>query len=286
MRFSWESFRKMFKFGSLIFLSGICDTLYTNIQGFIIGKSFSVKDLGYYTQAHKLQTVPVQGTSSVLSQVLFPVYAAVADDRARHIGMVRKNVQLITFITFPIMLLLIVIAHPLIGLLYSDKWLPAVPLFQVLCVFGFLQPLNQANAQIFKAIGRSDIYFTLQTTKRVINLTLILLSVQFGLMTMMWTIALTGLISYLLNIFFTHRSFGYSYRKQFADIIPAFFSSILAMGVTYGIYLLLETCTISPVLQILIPTVVFGLTYFALSVTIQKKSIQTIKGLIVRKKDL
>lgn len=283
MQFSWASIKKMFNFGSMIFISGIFDTLYTNIQGFIIGKQFSVNELGYYTQAKKLESVPVQGTSSVLSQVLFPVYATVADDRGRHIGIVRKNVRIITFLTFPIMLLLIIIAHPLIEFLFSAKWLPAVPLFQILCVFGFLQPLNIANAQIFKAIGRGDIYFYLQTLKRIINIVLILLSVRFGLYAMMWTIALTGLVSYVLNIVFTHRVFGYSYREQFSDITPALVTSLVAMGVTYGANLLVEKWTSFSIIQILIPAALYIVIYWSISRILQKTSLQILKNILRRK---
>lgn len=283
LSFSWKSLKRMFNFGSLIFISGICDTLYTNIQGFIIGKHFSINELGYYTQAKKLEYVPVQGTSSVLSQVLFPVYATVSQDRIRHIGIVRKNVRLITFITFPIMLLLIIIAHPLIEILFTAKWLPAVPLFQVLCVFGFLQPLNMANAQIFKAIGRSDIYFILQTLKRVISLVLVLLSVRFGLMVMMWTIALTGMVSYILNIIFTHKIFGYYARQQFADISPALFSSILTMCATYGVYILLKHWTDFSVYLLVIPSLAYCFIYYIISKIAQKESLHMIEDLIKHK---
>ncbi len=40
MLFSWSAFRQMFGFGSYIFVSNICNTLYTNVQSFIIGKAF------------------------------------------------------------------------------------------------------------------------------------------------------------------------------------------------------------------------------------------------------
>ena len=129
MLFSWSAFRQMFGFGSYIFVSNICNTLYTNVQSFIIGKAFSVRDLGYYSQAQKLEQVPAEGTSSVLAQVLFPVYASIADDRGRHIDAVRKNMKVISFVTFPLMMLLIIVAFPLIRLMLTDKWIQSIPMF-------------------------------------------------------------------------------------------------------------------------------------------------------------
>ena len=76
LQFDWPAFRSMFKFGAYISISSICNTLYINLQAFIIGKSFSISDLGYYTQAKKLETIPVEGTSSILNVVLFPIYVS------------------------------------------------------------------------------------------------------------------------------------------------------------------------------------------------------------------
>lgn len=218
--FSWESFKGLFKFGSFIFITTVFNTIYLNLQSFIIGRAFSIKDLGYYSQAKKLESVSVESTASVLSQVLFPVYASIADNREYHRQMVRKNVRIITYLTFPLMLLLIVVAHPLLTILLTEKWAPSIPLFQILCIVGMMSPLNQTNTEIFRAIGRSDIYLVLQTIKYLIGVIFILWSVRYGLYPMMWTIAAMSFVTYFLNLVFTHRFFGYNYRQQLADIIP------------------------------------------------------------------
>ena len=56
-------------------MSSLVETAYTNIQGLIIGKVFSAKDLGYYTQARKLEDVPTNALSSIVNQVSFPVFS-------------------------------------------------------------------------------------------------------------------------------------------------------------------------------------------------------------------
>ncbi|MBO5820167.1 MAG: lipopolysaccharide biosynthesis protein, partial [Alistipes sp.] len=72
LEFSRSSFLRMFKFGSYVFLSTIIDTLYRNVQSLIIGRRFSMMELGYYTQARKLENVPIDSASSVVASVLFP----------------------------------------------------------------------------------------------------------------------------------------------------------------------------------------------------------------------
>lgn len=278
--FRWSSFKGLFKFGSFIFISSISNTLYINLQSFIIGRAFSTKDLGYYTQAKKLESVSVESTSSILSQVLFPVYASIADRREYHREVVRKNVRIITYLSFPLMMLLIVIAHPLLTILLGAEWAPSVPLFQILCIVGMMSPLNQANTEIFKAIGRSDIYLVLQTIKRIIGVVFILFSVRYGLYSMMWTIAAMSFVTYIMNLFFTHRYFGYKYRQQLSDIVP---NMSLTLLTGFSVWQLLRMAALSNNwVSILISTVCFAGLYLGLSFLLRFDGPKLILNIIKR----
>lgn len=231
--FSWPSFKGMFKFGSLIFLSGIVETIYNNIQSFIIGKAFSIRDLGYYTQAKKLESIPITTGTSVLSQVLFPAYASIAEDHERIKRVVRQNISIVSFIAFPVMLFLTLYADPIITILYTDKWSASIPMFQILCIGGAFHPLNVANTILFKSLGRGDIFFTLQVLKRILCVAFILFSIQYGLYAMMWTMTITMVVFYSINIYCTHKYFGYTINEQLSDILPsvalAIFTVVMSM---------------------------------------------------------
>ena len=126
--FSWQSLKELFAFGGLIALSSFVETVYSNIQGLIIGKWFSPSDLGYYSQARTLQ-----------------------DDKQRLLVGVRKNVNTITYLNFPLMVLFVVIARPLVLLLYGAKWEISIPYFQILCICGMVYTLNTLNTNVIKS---------------------------------------------------------------------------------------------------------------------------------------
>lgn len=267
--FSVESFKKMFGFGSMIFVSSIVDTLYRNIQSLIIGRAFSIRELGFYTQAKKMEEIPIQGGTTVLTQVLFPVYSSIADQRDYMKSVVRKNVILVTFFSFPVMMLLILVAKPLLTILFTDKWSESIPLFQILCVEGLFFPLNCTNTEIFKAIGRGDVYFILQTAKRIISLIIILYSVRFGLYTMMWTVAATGVLFYIVNIIFTHKVFNYRVGEQLADILPNFVVSAISLA---GAGIILNICVVeNNFVNLILGTSLFVIVYILLSVATKSK---------------
>ncbi len=278
--FSLQSFREMFKFGSLILLSTIVDTVYRNIQSLIIGRAFSVRDLGYYTQAKKMEEVPVMGGTTILTQVLFPVYSSIADQHEYMKSIVRKNIVLITYFTFPIMVLLILVAPSLITILFTDKWSASIPIFQILCIEGMLLPLNCANTEIFKAIGRSDVYFILQTVKRIISVVIILYSVQFGLYAMLWTIAATGIIFYAINIVFTHIIFGYQIGEQLTDIIPNMLLSVIVGFSTW--YLIGMTDFENDYVLLLSSVFCYAILYLSVSKAINSKGLALVFNLMKR----
>lgn len=55
-------------------LANIIESLYSNVVSFVIGKVYSVTDLGYYNQANSLKQIPVYSVSAVINQVFFPVF--------------------------------------------------------------------------------------------------------------------------------------------------------------------------------------------------------------------
>lgn len=220
LKFSLASFKSLFNYGFMILLASFVNRLYENVQGLIIGRAFSAKDLGYYTQAKKLEEIPVTAFSDMITQVTFPVYASIADQKDHLKTIVQKNIMVVNYISFGIMSLLIVIAKPVFILLFSEKWIDSVQLFQILCIAGMAIPLNNVSSQLFKGLGRSDIYFILQFIKRIIGIGVILCSIQWGLMMMMWAIVVNNYLFYLINCYYTSKIMNYTIRKQIIDILP------------------------------------------------------------------
>ena len=83
--------------------------------------------MGLYSQARKLEEIASTSFSSVVDQVSYPVLAKVQNDRVLFVSMLKKLIISLAYISFPMMIVLLLIAEPLITLLYSDKWIECVP---------------------------------------------------------------------------------------------------------------------------------------------------------------
>ena len=73
--FSTKSFKDLFGFGGLMLVSSLLNTLFENIQGLVIGRVYTPADLGYYSQAKKLDDIPSKSISQIVTQVSFPAFS-------------------------------------------------------------------------------------------------------------------------------------------------------------------------------------------------------------------
>ena len=235
--FSFKSVSELFQFGGFILLSNLTDAIYNNLQPLIIGRVFSDRDLGHFTQARKLEELPVIGLSNVVSSVSFPLYSKLQDDKQGLLTMLQRNIKAITYLNFPLMVLLAIVAEPLMVLLFGEKWLPAVPYFQILCVAGLLTSINISNRDLFAALGRSRVYFYSQLVYKIVGIALIVGGMHWGIEGLIWGRVVAYYFLFVLNAAIANRLIGYGLWLQLRDVLPNLLLSLLSSVPTYLIAL-------------------------------------------------
>lgn len=227
LNFSLDSLKSMFGFGSRMLFSDLVNTFFDNLYQVFIGKFFSPASLGFYTRAASSRAVVIDTVSYTLGRVTFPAFSSIQDDLGRLKRAYRKAITLSTYLNFPLMLGLIVVAKPLFLLLFSAKWLGAVGYFQLLCVTGMLAPLQIINLQVLKVRGRSDLFFQLTLIRRSLIVLTVFLTYRWGISAMLvGQIVISGII-YFLNSFYSARLIDYPMKAQVVDILPTLFYTLL-----------------------------------------------------------
>ena len=257
LTFKFKSFRTLGKFGGMVLLANLVETIYTEFQGLVIGRAFSAKDLGYYTQAKRLEEIPTLGISSAVNQASFPMYARLQDNKIALSLAVRKYVRALSLLVIPLYFLFILVAEPLITILFTEKWIESVDLFKILCLVGMIYPINTVNTNVIKSLGKGKLYFNLQLCKRVLGIALILFSIRYGLSAMMWSLVITSYIIFIINAIFSDKLIGYSFIRQIGDAFMPFAISIIILCLVYPISLL----QINSYYNVIIQAVFFMLCY-------------------------
>lgn len=160
--YSWKSFRELFSYGSKLLASGLIDTIYNNIYPIIIGRLFSAKELGYYSRANGYAALPATTIYSMISRVTFPLLCEIQNDEERLQRIYRQLLTLFAFIIFPIMMIFMALARPIIIFLITEKWEPCVVYLQILCLSYIFYPIHAINLSLLQVKGRSDLFLRLE----------------------------------------------------------------------------------------------------------------------------
>ncbi|KKG83655.1 lipopolysaccharide biosynthesis protein [Methanosarcina mazei] len=229
--FSIKSLNEMFGFGSKLLASGLLDVVFQNIYIITIGKLFSATLVGYYFFAQRIQQLVVEQLSGAVQKVTYPALSTIQNDDTALKEFYRRIIQTVTYVVFPSMVALIVLAEPIFNLILKDDWSPAVPYLQLLCIAGLLYPLHAINLNILKVKGRSDLFLHLEIVKKIIIVVIVLISVRFGIFGILIGEIIGSVLLYIPNSYFSVKLINYSIPEQLHDFIPTSLLSF-AMGIT------------------------------------------------------
>ncbi|MBO4851519.1 MAG: lipopolysaccharide biosynthesis protein [Prevotella sp.] len=257
--FSKKSFMELFGFGGFILLSNLFNTLCNNIQPLLIGKVYNSSTLGFYSKARSTESYASTFLSSVLSQVTYPVFSEAQNDKMRIISILKKIIGASSFITFPLMLLMILLAKPIFTLLYTEKWLPCVPYFQLLCIAGIAISLQNINYFAVAAIGKSKAIMKWTIVKRVSGLVLTIAGLWlFGIYGMIVGSVITSWLIYIINAMMVSKYIGYTNWQQLKDLMPILLSSSIAFILTYIVgFILPWSDSFIAIIQFIIYTTIY-----------------------------
>lgn len=216
-------------------LSGLLNNFYKNIYLVVIGKFFPLSSVGYYQTASKMVTVPSTTLSNALNSVAFPAFSAIQDDNKRLKDGYKRIIKQLLFWICPAFILAAVLAEPLFHIIFTEKWLPAVPYFRILCVVGILYPLNAYNLSIVNVKGRSDIFLKLEVIKKVITTIGVIVAVPYGIWALLIFGAFNSVVAYFLNSHYSGRFIQYPVLEQIKDILPTLLLSLSVGAVVFFI---------------------------------------------------
>lgn len=217
IKFSRESFHRLFSFGGYIYLASLVSTLYDNVLYLILGKKFKAETVGFYTQAQKLQGVPTSTIGSVVSQVALPTFSRLQSETSSLRVAFMKNQAVISFVSVLIMGLLFSTAEPVILLLYTDKWAASIEIFQWLCVAGVFQSVCGMQLELIKSLGKGRMVLKLTAFSRALAIVSLILLSSISLRAVMIGFCTVYLIFFVVNSLFVSRIVD---LKLFAVVLP------------------------------------------------------------------
>ena len=236
--FSFRRLKGLLSYGWKLLAAAFLDTVYLQVYPLIIGAAYSKEALGQFDKGRNWPEQITQSINASIDAVLLPVLSAEQDDKTRVRDMTCRAIMTSSYVMMPMMAGLAACARPLVHFLLGDAWLPCVPYLQIFCVIYAFYPLHTANLNAIKAMGRSDVFLKLEIVKKILETTVLIITVRYGVLAMALGELACSIASQLINAWPNRKLLDYSYWRQLWDMLPAILLSA-GMAAVVGLVLLL-----------------------------------------------
>lgn len=252
MSFSLERANSMLSYGWKVLLSTVLYTIINDIKSILIGKKFGPADLAFFDQGNKFPNILIVNIDATIVNVMFPVLSDSQKDLENLKRMCRRIVKTCMYLVAPLLIGLLFIAQDFIMVIYTEKWIPAVPFLQIMAVLYLIRPISTMCNQSIMAIGRSDIALKISIISSVINIGLLVFAV-FYIGKLLWVAyfaVLAAIISTLIFMTYGKILIGYRFREQVADVLPNILLALIMGVIVYAIHFLPGAGLVILILQV------------------------------------
>lgn len=248
--FSFNILRGYFKFSAHMLGTSLLTVIFNNIYTFLIGKFYSINQVGYYTQGYKFSD-SVNFTFLAILGTSYNLFAKIQHQQERIKRILGELVKNTSIVTIPITMFLIASAKPLFFVLFGTKWLDSVPFFQLICAANLFAPIYQINIHSLNSMGKSHITFRMELFKRVLILTSILTCFTYGINTMLYGYILSCWIAFICSVLCVYKFVGNNGKQQFTQVLPGIIIGLAVALLVIGTSFISNNLYLTLTLQVL-----------------------------------
>ena len=219
LKFSLDSVKDLWTYGSDIMLAALVDGLFSRIDILVVGRFFSMADLGFYSRAKSFKNISINLSTSSVSKVLFPAFSALQNEPARLISAYKKSLEVVGSLIAFVCGILFLVAEDMFIILITDKWLPSVSLFRILILTGLFFPVSSVMVNLLKGVGHSRLFLRLEILKKILVLPTFVVAYFYGLHVFLWSVLVVTIFNLFLNAGGVHKAVSIPIVEQLQ--IPA-----------------------------------------------------------------
>lgn len=289
MRFSPAALRSFFRVGSGMMGTSFLNTVFQYIYSFFIGNIVGLMSLGYYTQSDKWSKMGISSLSAVITSSFLPVLSKYQDDPEQFASSTAKMNRFTSYVLFPAMIFLAVVATPLFHILFGTKWDPSIVLFQLLLVRGVFTVLTQLYANYVMSRGKAGLMVWTELLRDGIAVVAILLTLPYiaetrpgnptwGIEIMLWGQVVAGVVAWVATLWIA-APLSWRLRRQFVtDSIPYAVEALVAALAMVALIPLIASPWVLLPAQLAVGAAIYMGLNAALKSAIQRDALAYLRG--------
>jgi O-antigen/teichoic acid export membrane protein len=282
LHFDIHIFRKFSRYSFSLFFHDVIYFFGRDADKFLIGKYAGAAILGLYYRAYMLMLLPVNQVNIVISRVMFPVFSALQDNTAEMKRIYLKATNTISFVSFPILALMFIIAEPLIVVLLGNQWLGAVWYLKVFCIYGMIESVGTTIYWIYKSLGRTDIMLKWGVTSTLVSIAAIIAGLFWkGAQGVAISYVIVQLILWLPGWIKAFRLIDLPVLTMLKNVAPNFINAVLP--VPFLIFAMEKMNSFSPLIILISFSIGYLIIYYVLSMITKQPVSLTIQKIVQKK---
>ncbi|KKD36537.1 MAG: lipopolysaccharide biosynthesis protein [Limnoraphis robusta] len=262
-RFSFQHLRNLLNFGSSILALKFLNFCNKRTDNLLIGYFLGEVALGYYMIAYRVLEVMTQLLVSTTKQVALPTFSRLQTEPERFRQAFYQVTLFTSLIAFPTFFGMITLTKELVISLFGERWLPSVPVMQVLAFAGILNAISFFNGSVFIAIGKPSWKLWLSLLNAVLNLIACLVAVQWGIVGVALAYVISSYIAFPVSQWAISKLIHVpllTYLQQFRS--PLIGSVVMVSGILIAKHFMVDLINEKVLILVgtAIGTIIYGLT--------------------------
>ena len=262
--FSFDRLKELFGFGSKVLVATFIDRVYNKMYHLSIGKFCPSSDLAYYEKGYSITSKIADNTNTVISSVLFPAMSNSQDEKEKVKDIAKNTLKVNTYVITPLLAGLMAICYPLVKVVLTDKWLPAVIFIRIFCMINILVPFDTINVNVTKSMGKSDILLKQEVMIKIICVVILAVSLHYGALAVVIGKLLSVIVGIIIKSNPTEKLINYSLFEQLKDTSKIFFANIIMAFAVYSVSLMNINIYLLLFVQIILGVVIYVMLSYLL----------------------
>jgi O-antigen/teichoic acid export membrane protein len=147
--------RSMIRYGLNVSGFNVLTYIGRHADNILIGRFIGASATGLYTKAYGLLMLPLEQINGPFNSVALPVLSRLQDDPKRYAQYYYRALNVIAYVTGPLIVLLGATSMDLVPLLLGDQWLESGRIFRYLAVAAMFQPVLYTAGWIWLSLDRT-----------------------------------------------------------------------------------------------------------------------------------
>lgn len=280
--FSFSEVKDVLTIGGYQIGTQILDFIAARVDVLLIGRFFSMEQLGVYNIAKELIVKPYTIINSITSNVFSAAFAKIQDSISSVITNYSKLVKTVTMLSFPIYACLFIFADLVVWILYAPTFAEVAVFIRIMAVMGMCNSVTSQGAPVMIAMGRTDLGLRWTLVRILMSTSILLFTASISIYAVAYGETVLAIISVFIYFLIVLRQLltGLNLRR-YLSIFSTILSGVILLSFPFALANLLFT--IPGYLQFVM-IALFGGLYLLFLQKFFNSELKEIRGLVFMRK--